>query len=103
VELVVVIVLLLLLVAMIVPNFIRARVTSAPNSCVANLRQIDGAKEQWALEHKKPIGTPADPVAVNRYLKGGQAPTCPADGVYTYNPLGTLPTCSLGATLGHSL
>ena len=37
----------------VIPNFIRVRTTPARNACVNNLRQIYGAKEQWALENKK--------------------------------------------------
>jgi len=36
-----------------IPNFIRARNTPARNACVNNLRQINGAKQQWALENQK--------------------------------------------------
>ena len=72
-------------------------------NCIANLRQIDGAKEQWALENKKTVGTPADVAAVNSYLKNSAAPECHGGGTYTYNPVGKAPTCSLGATLGHTL
>jgi hypothetical protein len=39
--------------AVVIPNFVRTRSTSAPNACINNLRQIDGAKQQWALENRK--------------------------------------------------
>ena len=42
-----------ILMAIAVPNFIKARETSRRNSCIANLKQIDGAKATWALELKK--------------------------------------------------
>ena len=35
--------------AVVLPAFIRARRTSSQNACINNLRQIDGAKQQWAL------------------------------------------------------
>ena len=51
--------LLVIVAAMILPAFIRARTTSASNACVNNLRQLDGAKEQWKLEnHKTSNGVP---------------------------------------------
>jgi len=37
--------------AIAIPNFIRARTTSQMNACINNLRQIDGAIQQWALEN----------------------------------------------------
>src|SRR5208283_1364436 len=36
-----------------VPNFIKAKQTAQKNACINNLRQIDAAKQQWALENKK--------------------------------------------------
>ena len=36
-----------------IPNFIKAREASQKNACIANLKQIDGAKNTWALEQKK--------------------------------------------------
>jgi len=72
-------------------------------SCVANLKQIQGAKEQWAVENKKTVGDPVDVSALYSYLKNSQMPQCPMKGVYTVNVVGALPACSLGATLGHTL
>ena len=42
-----------LLATIAIPNFIKARATAQKNSCIANLKQIDGAAQQWALENKK--------------------------------------------------
>ena len=36
-----------------VPNFIRARNTPSSAPCINRLRQIDGAKQEWALENGK--------------------------------------------------
>jgi hypothetical protein len=80
----------------IVPNYLRARGTACQNACINNLRQIDGAKEQWALAHDKKPGTPiskADELEINNYIKGGE-PKCPGDGKYSYNDVGMAPTCS---------
>ena len=72
-------------------------------ACIANLTEIDGAKEQWALENKKTMGSSADPPGVNSYLKNSMQPACPANGTYTYQIVGVSPTCSIGATLDHTL
>lgn len=64
------------------------------NACMNCLRQIEGAKEQWALENKRTIG-PVDIAGVNQYLKGGTAPICEGGGIYTYGDVGQNPTCSL--------
>src|SRR2546426_11847081 len=42
-----------LLAAIAIPNFVKARTTSQMNACINNLRQVDGAIQQWALETKQ--------------------------------------------------
>lgn len=71
-------------------------------ACIINLRLIDGAKEQWALETHKSSGDLPDVGGINVYLKNTQTPVCPAGGLYSYKQVGVLPTCSIG-TVGHSL
>ena len=34
-------------------NIARARIGHAQNACVNNLRQIEGAKQTWAIENHK--------------------------------------------------
>jgi len=87
----------------VVPDFVKARIPASYSACVAHLKQIDGAKEAWALENKRTMGSPVDVAGVNRYLKSSATPVCPRGGTYSYNPVGTNPTCSLGSTLGHTL
>jgi prepilin-type N-terminal cleavage/methylation domain-containing protein len=103
VEIMIVVAIIGLLAAIAIPNFVKARTTAQKNACIANLKQIDGAKEQWALENKKTSGDTVDTTAVNSYLKNSQAPACPANGTYSYNNVGTAPTCSQGSALGHTL
>lgn len=42
-----------LMMAITIPNFVKARDNAQKNSCIANLKQIDGAVQQWSLENKK--------------------------------------------------
>ncbi|HSC48022.1 MAG TPA: prepilin-type N-terminal cleavage/methylation domain-containing protein, partial [Gammaproteobacteria bacterium] len=46
VEIMIVVLIIGILLAIAVPNFIKARETSRSKSCVANLKQIEAAKEQ---------------------------------------------------------
>jgi prepilin-type N-terminal cleavage/methylation domain-containing protein len=101
VEIMIVVAIIGLLAAIAIPNFVKARGTAQKNACINNLRQIDGAKEQWALETKQPSGTAADSNAINNYIKGG-APSCPGGGSYTYGAVDSNPTCNLSNT-GHTL
>jgi regulatory protein YycI of two-component signal transduction system YycFG len=65
------------------------------NACINNLRQIDAAKQQWALEKNKT----ADAVPIEQdllpYFKDGVFPACPSGGVYAINAVGEVPTCSI--------
>ena len=99
VEIMIVVAIIGLLAAIAIPNFVRARMTAQRTACIRNLREIDGAKETWALENKKSADSAADDAAVNGYMKGG-APSCPGGGSYTYGSIGANPVCSIP---GHSI
>src|SRR5262245_17785916 len=71
-----------------------ARMQSQINNCVNNLRMLDGAIQQWALENTKPQGTRVTMADIDPYLKTKPV-TCPASGVYTLHTVGTPPTCSI--------
>jgi HSP90 family molecular chaperone len=73
------------------PNLEQAQATA----CINNLRQIEGAKAQWALDHHKPAGALLTMADLAPYFKSNAVPTCPAGGVYTLNPVGLAPLCSI--------
>ena len=82
-----------LLMAIAVPNFVKARSTAQMHACIANLMQIDGAKQQWALENKKQTTDTPTMQDLAPFLKSQMV--CPAGGVYTLNEVGQEPTCSI--------
>ena len=90
-----------MLLAIAVPNFVRARKVAQTNACIRNLKVIDAAKHEWALEKwKKADDTPtiADLVP---YAPEIESLKCPVDGTtYTLNSVGEKPTCSVE---GHDL
>ena len=99
-----------LLAAIAIPNFIKARATSQANACINNLRQIDGAINEWALENGKSNGVSVGTVnTVSNYIKLNSAstvPGCPAGGSYTTHNVGDpiQVDCSLSsATPAHVL
>ena len=53
VEIMIVVAIIGLLAAIAIPNFVRARTTSQQDACINNLRLIDGAQQQWALEQRQ--------------------------------------------------
>lgn len=92
-----------LLAAIAIPTSVKARATSRTNACINNLRQIDAAKLQWALELKQPSTASPDQGDIQPFLGRGSAgnwPTCPASGIYTIGNLSTAPSCSVA---GHAL
>jgi hypothetical protein len=86
--------------AVILPTFIQGRNRSSANSCINNLRQLDGAMQQWALETGKGTDDVATWEDVRRYVK--QLPVCPDGGTYKLLRLSEPPRCSLGGA-SHSL
>ena len=87
----------------VVPNFIKARATTAANACVNNLRQIDAAANQFALENhltnSSPIKFPDDLTPYIKLNSAGKIPGCPQGGAYRISKVGASPTCSLGTTV----
>ena len=103
VEIMIVVAIIGLLAAIAIPNFIKAREASQKNACIANLKQIDGAKATWALEQKKVnTDTPADADLYGATLYIREKPSCPAGGNYnTVGTVATKPQCSIG--LNHTI
>lgn len=85
-----------LVAGMALPSFIRARTTPAMNGCVNNLRQLDGAKEQWRLENHKTTNDVPSWENLLPYLR--QKPSCPQGGTYILGRVGEPPRCSFGGT-----
>jgi hypothetical protein len=65
------------------------------NACINNLRQIDAAKQQWALEKNKPANAIPTAQDLLPYFKDGIFPACPSGGTYVLNAVGELPSCSV--------
>jgi prepilin-type N-terminal cleavage/methylation domain-containing protein len=107
VEIMIVVAIIGLLAAIAIPNFVKARNTSQANACINNMRQVDSAAQQWALETGKKDSDAPDSAAIDDYIKGGVMPECPAGGVYALAAnLGTTPivTCpNAGLTPPHVL
>ena len=96
VEIMIVVAIIGLLAAIAIPNFVKARTASQRSACIANLKQIDGAKQTWALENKKvstdlPVKT--DLYGTDKYIR--DEPSCPASGTYTIDTVANKPTCTI--------
>jgi len=93
VEIMIVVAIIGLLAAIAIPNFVRARNTAQQNVCINNLRQIDGAKQLWALENKKTDTDSPVQSDIQIYLKNDRYPSCPSGGIYTIGLVSTDPLC----------
>lgn len=91
----------------ILREFAHARQMAALKQCQENLTQIDGAKEQWALEYNKAAGEAATfedlDNSDSQVYRNIMPRNCPSRlGTYIINPIGTDPSCT-SELPGHAL
>jgi prepilin-type N-terminal cleavage/methylation domain-containing protein len=105
-EIMIVVSIIGLLAGLAVPALIRARARAQENTCVDNLRLLDGAKQQWALENKGTSTSTPTGAEIMPYLGrgGGTLPLCPSDPQktfptsYSLNNCSTAPSCLMVGT-----
>lgn len=104
IEIMIVVAIIGLLATIALPNVVRARSTAQQNTCINNLRQIDGAKQSWGLENKVALSTVPTADELQPYMgrgSGGPLPTCPEDASasfatsYNINDLQSPPSCQI--------
>jgi len=94
VEIMIVVAIIGLLAAIAIPNFVQARRQAQANACINNLRQIDYAKEQWALANNAGSGDAVASGDIDGYIKGGfDNMSCPFGGSYVIGDVDEAPTC----------
>src|SRR5690606_38292290 len=100
-EIMIVVAIIGIIIAIAVPAFLRARETARGRACQENLSKIDGAVEQYAMEHN--LGHNGTVNLTDLYNAEGTgylkaAPVCPAGGTYdTEISIGDAPECSYEA------
>jgi prepilin-type N-terminal cleavage/methylation domain-containing protein len=101
VEVMIVVSIIGLLAAVSIPNYVKTREVSHRKACIANLKQLEGAVQNWALETRKASGDPiisTELFGATNYLR--KEIVCPAGGnAYNYGLVGDPRhvTCVLGA------
>jgi prepilin-type N-terminal cleavage/methylation domain-containing protein len=73
VEIMIVVAIIALLAAIAVPGFLRARKRSQASRIVNDLRLIDSAVDQYAIENNKATGATANTADWTTYMKKGSA------------------------------
>ena len=99
VEIMIVVAIIGLLAAVAIPNLIKARKTAQVNACKANLRTLEFAIQQWALEKRKRDDSEVTLEDLESYMKDG-IPRCPSGGEYTLGTVEEKPMCNVG---GHTI
>jgi prepilin-type N-terminal cleavage/methylation domain-containing protein len=78
IEIMIVVALIGLLAGIAIPSFVRCRSTSQQTACISNLKEIDYAIAEWAVEHKRNGNSRVRFEDIRPYLKGDVV--CPAGG-----------------------
>jgi prepilin-type N-terminal cleavage/methylation domain-containing protein len=105
VEIMIVVAIIGALAAIAIPSLLHARTKSQATVCINNLRQIETAVQQVAIEKGKHVGDDvAYPDDITAYIKlnsEGEIPNCPAGGTYSLQKVGEIPQaiCSLSSTV----
>jgi prepilin-type N-terminal cleavage/methylation domain-containing protein len=104
VEIMIVVGIIGMLAAISIPNFVRARTRSQMSACINNLRQIEQAKQQWAMETRQPSSAVPQQSDIDPYIgRAGSANNviCPSGGAgatfttsYTLNNVTNKATCN---------
>jgi prepilin-type N-terminal cleavage/methylation domain-containing protein len=88
-ELMIVVAIIGLLTSLALPNLAKARDTSRLNMIYSNLRALDAAKDQWALDNNQASGTPVPSISVlSNYFRWGCIQTVFQE-TYVPNAIGT--------------
>ncbi len=103
VEIMIVVLIIGILLAIAIPNFVQARESARAKACIGNLKQLDSATQQFAMDAKKSsiyAMTAADFTALApTYLHA--LPTCPENGVYSAGAtISNYPQCSYSGIAG---
>ncbi len=102
VEIMIVVAIIGLLASMAIPNMVHSRQMAQMNACISDLRCIDSAKQQWAMEQRKrdtdtPAGSDLQPFL--GHTTAGSLPSCPVDAAqsfatsYAPQSIGSQPAC----------
>jgi type II secretion system protein G len=101
VEIMIVVAIIGLLAAVAIPNLITARKKAQKQTCILNLKAIQGAKENWALDNKRgdtDMPGDGDLFGQDKFIE--TKPSCPGGGTYDIRPVAEKPSCTVS---GHAL
>jgi prepilin-type N-terminal cleavage/methylation domain-containing protein len=96
VEIMIVVAIIGMLAAIAIPNYAKSRQTAQMQLCITNLRRIDGAIQEWAVEARKQAGQAVTYEDIRVYMRN--ATVCPSGGrtfddSYEVTSVDVLPIC----------
>ena len=95
VEIAIVVLIIGVLAALAIASFAKAKEASRASVCLNTQRQIDSAKEQYAVEYRAPNGHVVVWDEIAKYLKHRSLPDCPSGGTYDLKTIGQDCQCSI--------
>ncbi|GAB4462987.1 MAG: hypothetical protein OHK0029_30880 [Armatimonadaceae bacterium] len=104
IEIMIVVLIMGILLNLLVMNTWRALIRTRYTRCIGNLKQIQSAKEQWAMENNRSnaaIPNDDDLFGADRYVK--VKPECPVRGTYQLRAVSEPPTCTIGGVWPHRI
>ena len=102
VEIMIVVLIIGILLAIAIPNFVQAREAGRAKACIGNLKQIDSASQQYAMDNKlsdtQTVGSGGSAgvatLKTSGYLRN--TPACPEGGAYKVGAtLAASPFCNI--------
>lgn len=91
---------IIFLSAIALPSFSVARASAQEKACINNMRLIEAAKDQWAIENNLATGRVVSGSDISDYITGG-LPDCPAGGFYNLGVVDSSPRCSEHGSLSY--
>jgi prepilin-type N-terminal cleavage/methylation domain-containing protein len=104
IEIMIVIAIISLIMSIAIPYFIKYRSDSQAKACITNLKELDGAKQLWALDYKKSsTDTPVwgELIGSAGYIKN--AIQCPTGVGYDIRSVEEKPLCQSGLVDSHGV
>ena len=98
VEIMIVVAIIGLLAAVAIPNLVKNRKQAQVRACQANLKTMEFAITQWALDKRKADDASVTLEDLAAYLNDG-VPKCPSGGEYSVTIVAEAPECTIE---GHS-
>lgn len=96
IEIMIVVAIIALLALIALPNFMKAREDARTTTCIANLKQIHGAKQQWAISENKTDSASVSLSDLSAYFSTSTDNIeCPAGGSYTIGTVSEEPECDV--------